>query len=913
MLRFLPLLAASLAFAQQYTITTVAGGAPPATPWPAPHISIGQPRRITLDTAGNLYFSSSNNCVFEMNSAGTLTLVAGNSRAGFSGDGGPATSAQLNAPQGLAFDAAGNLYIADSANNRIRVVSPQGVITTFAGNGSVSPGGGPGAYGDGGAATSANLHLPMGVDVDASGNVYIADTGDNLVRIVTTGGIINSFAGDSYGSYGGDAGAATSAELHNPSDVILDSKGNVYIADTANALVRQVTTDGIMHTFAGKPGTIGFSGDNGPATSAGLLAPVALALDSSGNLFFAEQGDSRIRKVDTSGNITTVAGNGTANFAGDGGQATIAQLNSPSGLAVDSSGNLYIADSVNLRIRKVASGTISTVAGNGFLSSSGDNGPAINAQMDSPQGVAVDSAGNLYIADTANNVVRRVTRDGIIVRFAGNGTAGFGGDNGAAAGAQLSTPLGLAVSASGNVYIADALNGRVRAVSPAGTITSAGGSTSLGTPAGVAVDASGNLFVADFANHRVRKVAADGTVSTVAGSGSQGYAGDGGPATSAQLNLPRGVAVDAAGNLYIADTGNNVVRRVDTKGTISTIAGNGAAGFTGDGGLATLAQITNPVAIAVDAAGGVYVTDGAVRVRKFFPGGPITTIAGNGTRGYSGDGGLATSAQISGPSAIAVDAAGNVYLADTANNSVRMLQPSGSGVSIGAVVNGASNQTGAIAPGEVIVIYGSGLGTGSLVQAQLDANGLLPTSLAGTVVLVSGVAAPVLYTSANQVAAIVPFELTGLNAQVFVLYQGQPAAPATLGVTATAPAIFTANASGTGQALALNVADGSLNGPNHPAKAGDYVTVYVTGAGQTDPPGQNGAPAAAPLPVPKAPVTATIGGKTANVAASDALGIVHGVVQVNLQVPSGLSAGAVPVVVQIGGPSSQSGVTIWVQ
>ncbi|MBZ5619228.1 MAG: hypothetical protein LAQ69_10975 [Acidobacteriia bacterium] len=933
MLRLILLLASgSLAVAQQYTISTVAGGAPPATPVPATTISIGQPKRVAVDAAGNVYFSSAN-AVFKLSGSGVMTLVAGNSRAGFGGDNGPAVNAQLNAPQGLAVDSAGNLYIADSGNHRIRVVSSAGIISTFAGNGNTPLGGGPGQYNDGGPATNAVMHLPSGVAVDKSGNVYIADTGDNSVRKVTTDGIINTIVGDSYPGFLGDGGNAQNAELHTPSDVALDSSGNLYIADTANAVIRQVTPAGVITTIVGT-NAIGFAGDGGPALKAALLAPVALAVDSSTNLYIVENGDSRIRKVDTKANINTIVGTGTAGFSGDGSDATKAQMNFPTGIAVDSSGNLYIADFLNLRIRKVSSsGSISSVAGNGVLSYSGDGGPALNAQMNAPQGVAADAAGNIYVADTGNNVVRRVSKAGAIAAFAGNGTAGSNGDGSAATGAQLSAPMGLAVDASGNLYIADSQNAKVRKVSTSGAISTVAGNgtpgyggdgaaatgAQLNTPIGIAVDAAGNLFIADFSNNRIRKVSTSGTITTVAGNGNSGYSGDGGQATNAQLNTPTAVALDGAGNLYIGDTGNNVVRLVTPSGTITTIAGNGSAGYSGDGGPATQAQLVNPRAIAVDSAGNVYIADGSTLVRQIvYPSGLITTVAGNGTRGYSGDGGLAVSAQLNGPSALGLDSAGNLYIADAGNSAVRMLRFAGSTISIGSVVNGASNTAGAIAPGEVVVIYGSGLGPATLAQFQLTSSGFVPTTVAGTSVVINGALAPVLYSSATQVAAVVPFELTGGKAQVVVTYQGQAAAAVSVNVSPTSPAVFTANASGSGPAVAINNQKGgaSVNDAGHPANGGDVVTLYVTGAGQTNPASVNGKPggdgsAGNPFLLPLLTVTATVGGKTATVQfAGGAPGVVAGVTQVNVVVPAGLAAGAVPVVVQVGTTSTQSGVTI---
>ncbi len=391
-----------------------------------------------------------------------------------------------------------------------------------------------------------------------------------------------------------------------------------------------------------------------------------MVVDSSGNMYILENGDGKIRKVDiTSGNISTIAGTGAAGFGGDGGAATSAVMDYPTGLAIDGSGNFYIADALNQRIRKIAGTTISTIAGNGVSSYSGNGGPARNAQMNSPQGVAVDTAGNLYIADTGNNVVRKVGKDGNIVTFAGNGAAGNGGDGGSATSAQLKTPQGIAVDSAGNVYIADSGNARVRKVDSGGNISTVAGNGTAGyggdggaagtaqfnTPTAVAVDAAGNVYIADFNNNRIRKVSSGGTITTIAGNGYAGYRGDGGPATSAQLNGPQGVAVDSAGNIYIADTGNNVIRLVNTTGLISTIAGNGLAGYSGDGGTATQAQIGNPSSVSVDTPGNLYMADGSTRVRKIFPNGLIATVAGQRHGRLSGDGGLATTASLNVPSA----------------------------------------------------------------------------------------------------------------------------------------------------------------------------------------------------------------------------------------------------------------------
>ena len=331
--------------------------------------------------------------------------------------------------------------------------------------------------------------------------------------------------------------------------------------------------------------------------------------------------------------ITTVAGNGTRGFSGDGAAATGAQFDGIYGVAADAAGNLYIADLLNNRIRKVdTGGLISTVAGNGTQGFSGDGGAAASAALSGPQGVAVDGTGNLYIADWGNNRIRKVDSGGVITTVAGNGTWGFSGDGGAAISAQLN-----------------------------------------GT-AGVAVDDAGKLYIADWANNRIRRVDSGGGITTVAGNGTQGFSGDGGAATGAALNGPVGVAVDGAGNLYIADSNNHRIRKVDSGGVITTVAGNGTAGYSGDGGAATGAELNWPRGVAVDAAGTPYIADEVNnRIRQVDSGGIITTVAGDGTPGFSGDGGVATSAALWFPSGVAADAAGNLYIVDGGNNRIRRL------------------------------------------------------------------------------------------------------------------------------------------------------------------------------------------------------------------------------------------------
>lgn len=337
---------------------------------------------------------------FGVSGTDTITTMAGNGKPGFSGDGGPATAAQLRSVDGMAVDKQGNVYIADSANSRVRKVSPGGTISTFAGKG-----GGGGALGDGGPATSARLDVPRSVAVDEQGNVYIADFNAHRIRMVRPNGTITTFAGTGQASFSGDGGPAASARLYAPAAVAVDGQGNVYIADMYNQRVRKVSPDGRITTIAGT-GKQSTSGDGGPATSATLSYPYGLAADARGNVYVS--GDTYVRKVSREGAITKVAGGGSS--IGDGGPATAASVRTPFGLAADGNGNLYIADYADHRVRRVdLSGTITTLAGTRSGGFSGDGGPATSAMLFGPRGLAVDAQGNVYIGDGQNYRVRKVT------------------------------------------------------------------------------------------------------------------------------------------------------------------------------------------------------------------------------------------------------------------------------------------------------------------------------------------------------------------------------------------------------------------------------------------------------------------------------------------------------------------------
>jgi sugar lactone lactonase YvrE len=543
--------------------------------------------------------------------------VAGNGQAARSGDGGPATAASLYAPSGIALDAAGKLYIADRGNDVIRVVDGKTkIITTLAGTGIV------GFSGDGGPATAAMLSYPAGVAVDRSGNLYIADSANHRIRRVDAATkIISTIAGTGSPLDAGDDGPASAAAFIDPEGIAVDAAGNIFITDLESDRLRVIDAVSGIVTSAAGIGKAGFSGDGALATTAALFNPAGVSVDVNGNIFIADAGNERIRRIDHSSKIITTEAGST----GEGLPATAALLLSPRGIALDAENNLLIADTFHHRIRRVnhLTGQITTVAGTGVGGFAGDGGPATAARIYTPVSVAVDRSGNIFIADDDNYRIRRVDAvTGIITTIAGIGEIGFAGDGGPATSAMIGEPFGVGVDAAGNVYIADPYNARVRRVDVSTGIISTfagGGSssadgnlateTALALPAAVAVDSAGNVYIADSGADRVRKVdAATKRISTVAGGGD--FLGDGGLATSARLSRPHGVTLDASGNLLIADTDQNRIRKVDASTKIiSTIAGTGVPGFSGDAGAAIAAQLSRPMAVAIDSAGSIYIAD----------------------------------------------------------------------------------------------------------------------------------------------------------------------------------------------------------------------------------------------------------------------------------------------------------------
>lgn len=653
--------------------------------------SLNSPQGSTSDSLGNLYVADTKNSrIVKFFPQGRAPqVVAGNpTLAGtWLGDGGEAVSAGLSLPGGVAVDSDGNLYIADTGNNRIRKVDTSGTITTVAGNGL------PLFMGDGGQATTASLNAPSGVGVDTSGNLFIADTKNNRIRMVDPSGVISTLAGNGVAGFSGDGASATAARVNQPFGLSFDA-GAVFVADTFNHRIRKVDlATRKISTIAGN-GVNGFLGDGGPAASAAFSYPYGVSASGS-NTFVADTSNYRIRKI-SGGNISTVAGNGIRAFTGDGGLATSASLNTVYGVSVDAIGNLWISDTLNSRIRKVSSGVIDSVAGTGrIFCCADDQRPATAVELWSPGGVA-QLGSDVLVADTLNHRIMRVNAAGIASTFAGGTQSGAGGDGGQATAANLNKPQALAVDASGNVYIADNGNNKIRKVSPSGIISTfagtgvAGGSgdggaatsATLREPSGVTVDPSGNLYIADTGNHRIRKVSSVGVISTVAGNGLRGSSGDGGDATQASLNRPAGVAVDASGDILIADTDNDSVRRVIPAGVIYNVVGSSSDDPVCDPVGVVCAYVGVPAPTVLDApfaltvfGQDILVSDSAHnRLLKISPDGSIETLAGTGIPAFLGDGGPGNQASMNNPKGVIVLSDGSILVADSGNNRIRRLR-----------------------------------------------------------------------------------------------------------------------------------------------------------------------------------------------------------------------------------------------
>jgi len=644
------------------TITTLAGGIGDGQN-AATYGRVFGPYGVATDGSGNVYFMDFGALtdyqyrLRKISPSGIITTFAGNSNQttfGPSGLGGQAIDASIEDNSGVASDAAGNIYI--SYGNNVNKINTSGIMTLVAG----ATLGSGGFSGDGSAAVGAMLSHPVGMAIDGAGNIFIADNGNNRIRKVSTSGIITTVAGG--GSVLGDGGPATSAMFNGPVGVAVDATGNLYITDAGNQRIRKVNAAGYISTIAGTGGCCGFSGAGGPATAAMINSPYDIKLDGAGNVYFSDYGVPYICKINAAGILSVLSGTGTGGFSGDGGAATAAKIKGPRGIALDPSGNLYFADGLNLRIREInTAGNINTIAGGNQLGDqgfAGDGASAYLAEFNTSSGVWTDPAGNVYVADGGNSRIRKISTTGVITTWAGGSISGFAGDGGPATAAELDNPYGGITDRFGNTYIADYGNNHVRKIDPSGIITTVagGGSAGLGDggPAtaaeisayGVGVDTSGNIYIADGSHNRIRKVtASSGIITTVAGTGVYGSTGSGGPATAAEIYSPTDVKVDNSGNIYIAD---NTFHMVSPAGIITTIPG----AFGG--------------ALSIDKAGNVYLVEqyNGYKVNRYDIYGYLSVVAGNGQVGYAGEGVPASACEFSVTAGVAIDTAGNLYVND---------------------------------------------------------------------------------------------------------------------------------------------------------------------------------------------------------------------------------------------------------
>ena len=702
-----------------------------------------------------------------------VETLAGTVTVGFMD--GAGNVAQFNFPAGVVVDGSGNIYVADTDNNRIRKITSGGVVSTLAGTGIKADGITDGGGFMDGAGNVAKFNSPSGIAVGSAGVVYVADSQNHRIRKITSAGVVSTLAGGGTtgtlcpGTTGTTVtcrdGAGNVAKFNSPSGIAVGSAGVVYVADSQNHRIRKITSAGVVSTLAGGgttgtlcPGTTGTTVTcrDGAGNVAQFNNPREVAVDSSGNVYVADRGNSRIRKITPGGMVSTLAGGDaggvTATECGTttlitpatsgetckDGTGTDARFNYPIGIALDSIGNIYVADNGNNRIRKITpGGMVSTLAGTGITTVHGvmieggdfSDGAGNIAQFDNPIGVALDSVGNVYVADRDNHRIRKIiieppTLDPIctngtpsttkvffantekcvscnsfytlkrdktcapvsVSTFAGTGNYGF--MDGAGNVAKFSSPIGVAVDSSGFVYVGDNDNHRIRKITSGGVVSTLAGTGTQGFmdgagnvaqfnfPAGVVVDGSGNIYVADTDNNRIRKITSAGVVSTLAGTGTAGDMN--GAGTVAEFRQPREVAVDGSDNVYVTDAGNHRICKISTNSmgvvVVSTLAGTGTQGFMDGAG--TVAQFNGPRGVVVDDSGFVYVTDSSNdRIRKITSGGMVSMLAGTGTTGSMD--GAGNVAQFNYPNGVAVDNSGNVYVADNGNNRIRKITSTG--------------------------------------------------------------------------------------------------------------------------------------------------------------------------------------------------------------------------------------------
>ncbi len=627
---------------------------------------------IAVDSAGNAFVADPFNCAIrKVTPAGVVTTFAGSDHCGSTD--GTGTAARFGLPYGIAIDSTDTLYVADSANNTIRKITSAAVVTTLAGlAGNVGSADGTGS--------AARFNFPRGIASDSAGTLYVADTSNHTIRKVTAAGVVTTLAGLALNP-GPTDGTGSAARFRFPGGLTVDGAGTVYVADTNNHTIRQVTSAGVVTTLAG---TATISGNvDGTGSAARFAGPNGITVDGAGTLYVADTNNNLIRQIAAGAVVTTFAGTaGTLGSAdGTGGAA---RFFAPNGITT-SGGVLFVADSANDIVRKITSGAVvTTLAGfNGSLGAVDATGRG--ARFFVPSGVAVAPNGDTYVADTGNGTIRKITSWGAVTTYAGL-AGNFGSADGTGSAARFSRPNGIAVDSAGTIYVSDPGNTNIRQITAGGVVTtiaglagSPGSADGTGTaarfnaPRAIAVDAGGTLYVGDSGNSTIRKITAGGVVTTLAGQAGVAPGFVDGTGSAARFNNPQGIAVDSAGVLFVADSNNQSIRQVTAAGVVTTLAGGGPASGGWLDATGTAARFSGPRGIAVDSTGTLYVSDsGSNTIRKITAGAVVTTVAGDPFWTGADDGGYT---RFNSPQGVAVDAHGSVYVADNRNNSIRTTAP----------------------------------------------------------------------------------------------------------------------------------------------------------------------------------------------------------------------------------------------
>lgn len=828
---------------------TIAGGAAAGDGGRSNLASIRFLQGVATDAAGNIYIcDADDHRVRRVDSAGLITTLAGDGIPGFSGDDGDAAKARVNTPYGIAITPLGDVVFADLGNARIRRINRQGKIETIAGGGTRSiP-----STGIWLTAKEVKLIAPRNLAAASNGAIFISEFGANRILEWRPDGTLTTVNGGQTG-------------WNSPAGLSIEPDGSLLIADSGNGLVRRLRSTGRTETVLGS---------KAPAI---LERPTGIATPRDGTILVADTKGDYLWRLDP-------ASDGTPRAVPPGGRD----------VAIDALGNIVTAGGPWLR-RSNPQGLLELLTTSVYSTYRGDNGPASLARLSRPGSVAVDSRGVIYFADTANHRVRSVALDGTITTIAGRGEASYGGDGGPATQAWLNNPTSVAVDSFDNVYVTDTGNHRVRVIVPGGVITTAAGTgrnefsldgtlatqSSLSSPYGLAFDTSGNLYVSERGQSRVRRFAPGGRIATVAGNAVRGSGGDGGDALLASLNDPRGIALDPSGNLYIADTGNGAIRVVDKDtGRIRTLHRN----------------LKGVEALAFSPAGNLFISETQrFRILERSSSGDLMTIAGRtDENGFNGESGAALDLTLNEPMGITFTGDGAILVADRLNDRIRRLElptvslpPSPVVEEKFRLVHAATLQSTAAAPGLLLTIFGS-IPNPQFAEVTLD-----------------GLVAPLTQFSTTQVTFVVP-EILASRPQVRLEFRlgGALVFQSALTMAASAPGLF--EVEGQSGLVAAVGADGGLVGDANPASSGDELTVYGTGQGLFT--RNNG------FDLFYLPALLTVNGLPAEIVYAGSSPGLIGVFQVNFRLPQMAPAGGrVPIALRIGAASNPATQTLSVR